>query len=181
MVLVLVLFTGCRGAGAFLKVAFAVGYVALRAAAAATARHASSGTPTETVACVCTPVRHGSTWCERSQDGADQCAIQCDAGFVYRDGICAPQPTFSRAAAVETLNRAIDAAQECRVAGGPIGASHARITFAPTGEVTDVELEPPYAGTDVGDCLEKKFRRAAVPDFEGDAVTVGKTFTLAPW
>lgn len=183
MVLILVIFTGCRGAGAFLRVAFAVGYVALRTAAVASVASRSSDStrlPEETSICGCTPVPHGASWCERSLDGVDQCAMQCDVGFVYRDGVCARESVFSRAAAVQTLDRAIDAAQECRMDGGPIGPSHARITFAPTGEVTDVELEAPYAGTSVGECIEKKFRRAAVPDFDGDAVTVGKTFTIAP-
>ncbi len=122
MVLILVVFTGCRGMGGALKIAFAVGYIALRTAAvAAASRHGSSDTERlpatpEVSICGCRTVPHGSTWCEQNQDGADQCAIECEPGFVYRDGICAQESTFSRAAAVQSLDRAIDSAQECRVA-----------------------------------------------------------------
>ncbi len=185
MVLVLVIFTGCRGGGAFLRAAFAVGYVALRTAAvAAAAHHDSSDAPPEPAttaanACSCNPVPRGSTWCEQTADGTAQCAIECDPGFVFRDGVCAQESTFSRTAAAQSLERAIESAQECKATGNPIGPSHARITFAPSGEVTDVVLEPPYAGTAVGQCIEQKLRRASVPDFDGDAVTVGKNFTLA--
>lgn len=157
MVFVLVIFTGCKGMGGFVKVAFAVAYVA--AVAATHSSHGSSNDPPPEEP-VATPT--------------------CDPGFVLRGDLCVPQPTFSPDAAAQSLARQIDAAQECRASNGPVGTSHARITFASSGEVTNVELEPPYAGTEVGTCVEKHLRRAAVPEYDGDPITVGKYFSIAP-
>jgi hypothetical protein len=158
MVLVLVVFTGCKGAGTAFKVAFAVGYVALRAAAASAASHHESSEPSEP---------------------EPEPVATCEPGFVLRDGGCVwGSSQFSRAAAAQSVNAAFDSAKACRVADGPIGTSHARITFDVNGVVIGVALEPPYAGTPVGACVEKKLRDATVPPFEGDPVTVGRDFTL---
>jgi hypothetical protein len=92
MVLVLVIFTGCRGAGALIKGAVLVGYVALHVAAAAAKSRSSTPAPPESPqeTCGCAPVPNGQTWCEK-HDGDLQCVLQCDDRFVFRDGICAPR------------------------------------------------------------------------------------------
>jgi hypothetical protein len=93
MVLVLTIFTGCKGMGALFKVAAVVAYVGVRAAvAAAASSHGSSSsesTRQDPDTCTCAPVNHGSTWCER-QEGEDRCVLQCDAGWNFRDGLCVP-------------------------------------------------------------------------------------------
>jgi hypothetical protein len=90
-----------------------------------------------------------------------------------------PPRTLSRDAAAKSLGRAIDRArEECRDENPTLGPGHARITFARSGEVTDVSVDPPYGGTPMGDCVANLLRRAAVPPFDGEAVSVGKTFQI---
>lgn len=90
MLVVLVVFTGCKGAGTILKVAFVAAYVGVRAIAAA--NHSQpSAPPPERSDCTCVPVDHGDTWCERTE-GEDRCVLQCQSGFVFRDGLCVPAP-----------------------------------------------------------------------------------------
>jgi len=38
----------------------------------------------------------------------------------------------------------------------------------------------PFGGTPVGGCVANVFRRAKIPAFSGDAVTVSKSFTISP-
>jgi hypothetical protein len=53
------------------------------------------------------------------------------------------------------------------------------VTFAPSGRVTQANLQgPPFAGTATGSCIAKAFRSSSVPPFEGDPVTVSKTVNL---
>lgn len=94
MVLILVIFTGCKGAGTFLRVAAVVAYVGIRTAVAVAASSRSSSSSSEASkpdpnSCTCAPVNHGSTWCER-RDGEDTCVLQCDAGWNFRGGVCVP-------------------------------------------------------------------------------------------
>lgn len=92
MLVVLVVFTGCKGAGTILKVAFVAAYVGVRVAVAASHSHSQSNEPPpENPQCTCAPVDHGDTWCERNE-GEDRCVLQCTSGFVYRDGLCVQAP-----------------------------------------------------------------------------------------
>lgn len=100
MILVLAIFTGCKGAGAILKVAFVAAYVGLRvAAAAASSTHSSSSSsessspPPESTECKCAPVEHGETWCQRVE-GEYGCVLECDSGWIYRDGICVAREVY---------------------------------------------------------------------------------------
>lgn len=93
MAFVLVVFTGCKGMGALVKVAAVALYVGARVAIAAAAAHHESGPPPDPPAqeCGCAPVQNGKTWCER-QEGEDRCVLQCESGYLYRDGLCVPDP-----------------------------------------------------------------------------------------
>jgi hypothetical protein len=99
MLLVLVVFTGCKGMGALVKVAFVAAYVAtyvgVKAIAASSKRSSSesSSPPPESNACSCAPVAHGQTWCERI-NGDYQCVLECESGHVFRDGICVPREVY---------------------------------------------------------------------------------------
>jgi hypothetical protein len=67
----------------------------------------------------------------------------------------------------------------CKRADGPTGSGHAKITFAPSGNVTSVEIDGgPFPGTSVGGCVAGKFRGAHVPAFSGGPTTVGKSFSV---
>lgn len=82
---------------------------------------------------------------------------------------------FDRAAAARALGVGVTT---CERPGDPSGPGHARVTFAPSGHVTAVDVDPPYAGTAAGACVRDRFRAATVPAFAGAPLTVGKTFTL---
>jgi hypothetical protein len=41
-------------------------------------------------------------------------------------------------------------------------------------------MGPPFAGTPVGGCVAGVFKRARVPAFSGDPVTVSKSFSIIP-
>jgi hypothetical protein len=53
------------------------------------------------------------------------------------------------------------------------------VRFAPSGRATSAVVESgPFAGTVTGGCIATTFRKARVPPFTGDYVTVKKTITL---
>lgn len=67
----------------------------------------------------------------------------------------------------------------CKRADGPTGGGHAKITFAPSGNVQSVEIDGgPFPGTAVGGCVAGKFRGAHIAPFSGGPVTVGKSFSI---
>ena len=66
----------------------------------------------------------------------------------------------------------------CKRADGPTGAGHLKVTFQPSGSVSAVEMEPPYAGTPTGACIAQRFRGATVPAFSGSSLSVGKGFAI---
>jgi hypothetical protein len=84
-------------------------------------------------------------------------------------------PAFDRPRAARAL--AVDVSS-CKRAGGPPGSGHLRVTFQPSGAVSGVDVDAPYAGTAAGACVAQRYRGASVPAFSGGALTVGKTFTL---
>jgi len=97
---------------------------------------------------------------------------------------------FSRVAETGKVGRPFDrgaAAAEigsirfvaCRAPGGPTGGGHIQITFAQDGTATSAIVDqPPFAGTDVGECISERFMAARVPPFLGNPVKVGKSFTI---
>jgi hypothetical protein len=77
------------------------------------------------------------------------------------------------------LSQAASQASSCKKPGDPSGTTGVTITFAPSGRVTSAILSgPPFAGTATGSCIASTLRRASVPPFEGDRVTVSKTVVI---
>ena len=88
-------------------------------------------------------------------------------------------PPFSKASAISALGAAAGAAGGCKKPGGPTGSGKVQVTFAPSGRVTSATvMGGPFAGTAVGGCVAGAFRRAKVPAFSGNAVTVSKSFAI---
>ncbi|HXK19756.1 MAG TPA: hypothetical protein VNG33_18220, partial [Polyangiaceae bacterium] len=88
-------------------------------------------------------------------------------------------PPFSKASAISALGGAAGSAGGCKKPGGPTGVGKVQVTFAPSGKVTSATvMGPPFAGTAVGGCVAGAFRRAHVPAFSGNAVTVSKSFAI---
>jgi len=90
-----------------------------------------------------------------------------------------PAGPFDRAAAAAALNGSAAQASACRKEGDPSGVASVVITFAPSGRVTSANISgPPFAGTQTGGCIAAALRKARVPAFEGDRVTVSKTVVI---
>jgi predicted Zn finger-like uncharacterized protein len=88
-------------------------------------------------------------------------------------------PPFSKASAISALGAAAGSAGGCKKAGGPTGVGKVQVTFAPSGRVTTATvMGPPFSGTAVGGCVASAFKRAKVPAFSGNAVTVSKSFAI---
>jgi predicted Zn finger-like uncharacterized protein len=86
---------------------------------------------------------------------------------------------FNKSAAVAQLTSASNSAQSCKKGGGPTGSGKVQVTFAPSGRVTSATVQGgPFAGTPTGGCVASLFRRAKVPPFSGDAITVSKSFMI---
>jgi hypothetical protein len=86
---------------------------------------------------------------------------------------------FSVSAAQVALTQAAANAGGCAKPGGPSGSGKATVTFAPSGRVTTANVTtPPFAGTPVGGCVAGQFRKARVPAFAGNPVTVSKSFNI---
>ena len=84
---------------------------------------------------------------------------------------------FDRGAAAGALG-AVNLSS-CKKADGPTGSGHVKVTFAPSGVVSAVEVDqPPFSGTAVGGCIAQKYRGAKIPAFNSTPVTVGKSFSL---
>lgn len=86
-------------------------------------------------------------------------------------------PPFDRSVAARSLG-AVDVTS-CKRPGGPTGAGHVSMTFAPDGSVATAQVDqPPFAGTAVGDCVAARFRGTRVPAFSGSSVKLGKSFVI---
>jgi hypothetical protein len=89
--------------------------------------------------------------------------------------------SFNKDAAVAALSVAASQATVCKRPEGPWGSGRAVVTFASSGRVTTANFTgDPFGGTAVGGCVASVFRRAKIPPFSGDPVTVSKSFTIAP-
>jgi len=90
-----------------------------------------------------------------------------------------PGTEFDPAAARSALASAAAQASACRKDGDPSGTANLTITFAPSGRVTSAQIQgPPFSGTATGGCIASTMRRASVPAFSGDHVTVSKTIVV---
>jgi hypothetical protein len=84
---------------------------------------------------------------------------------------------FDKAAAVAAISEVN--LTKCKATNAAKGDGHVMITFGPGGTVqTAIVDKGPWVGTPVAKCMAKEFRKAKVPAFKGDAVTVGKLFHL---
>lgn len=89
--------------------------------------------------------------------------------------------SFDKGAAIAALSGAAAQASGCKRPGGPTGSGKAIVTFAPSGRVTSANVSGgEFGGSPVGSCVASVFRRASVPAFNGDPVTVSKSFNIAP-
>ncbi|AKU99259.1 serine/threonine protein kinase [Labilithrix luteola] len=62
--------------------------------------------------------------------------------------------------------------------GNVTGPGTASVTFGTDGTVTNVTIDPPYAGTKEGDCAAGQFRRVKVNPFVGSPQTVRHSFDV---
>jgi hypothetical protein len=86
---------------------------------------------------------------------------------------------FRVSAAQVALTQAAANAGSCAKPGGPTGAGKAQVTFATSGRVTSANVTSgPFVGNAVGGCVASVFRRARVPAFSGNPVTVSKSFMI---
>jgi predicted Zn finger-like uncharacterized protein len=89
--------------------------------------------------------------------------------------------SFNTDAAKAQLAMMASQSTVCKRPEGPWGTGRAVITFASSGRVTTANVTgDPFGGTAVGGCVANVFRRAKIPPFSGDSVTVSKSFTIAP-
>lgn len=83
---------------------------------------------------------------------------------------------FDRGAAAGALG-AVNV-QSCKRPDGPTGTGHVKVTFVPDGSTSTVTVDGSFAGTDVGACIEGRYRLVRVPPFTGTLTNVGKSFTV---
>lgn len=82
---------------------------------------------------------------------------------------------FDRAAAASSLS-SIDLSK-CKSTNMPKGDGHVLVKFAPAGNAMEASVDKgPLMGTPTAKCVVDKFKKAKVPAFTGDAVSVGKSF-----
>jgi hypothetical protein len=90
----------------------------------------------------------------------------------------APAPsgaTFDKEAAASAIS-SVDLTK-CRTTNAEKGDGHVMITFAPGGVASKAVIDKgPWVGTPVAKCLASQFKKATIPAFSGEPVTVGKIF-----
>ena len=84
-------------------------------------------------------------------------------------------PPFDRPAAARALG--INVAS-CKRGDGPAGVGHVKVTFQPSGSVSAVDVDAPYAGTATGACVAQRYRGVSVPAFAGGPLSAGKSFVI---
>jgi outer membrane biosynthesis protein TonB len=86
---------------------------------------------------------------------------------------------FDKAAAGTALTSAAQEASGCRKEGDPSGVAVVHVTFSNAGRATRAVIEgPPFAGTQTGGCIAATLRKATVPPYGGDRVTVTKKVVI---
>ena len=66
---------------------------------------------------------------------------------------------------------------KCKSTNAAAGDGHVMITFTPGGLAQNAVVDKgPWIGTPVARCMQKEFKKAKIPAFKGDSVTVGKSF-----
>jgi predicted Zn finger-like uncharacterized protein len=107
---------------------------------------------------------------------AGESEIACHMRLATHGAGCQTETApFDRAAAARALGVNMTS---CKRAEGPTGSGHVKVTFQPSGSVSAVEVDPPFAGTATGACIARRYREVAIPAFSGSALSVGKTFAV---
>lgn len=88
----------------------------------------------------------------------------------------ARRPPFDRGASAQRLEAAAFEAAKCR--GDLSGDGHAQITFANSGQVASVALQPPFDAAPVKACIDAAFNAVRAPSFHGAPVVVGVRFYI---
>jgi hypothetical protein len=66
---------------------------------------------------------------------------------------------------------------KCKATNAARGEGHVTITFGTDGAAQSAQIDKgPWLGTPTAKCMIKEFKKAKIPAFRGEAVTVGKTF-----
>ena len=87
------------------------------------------------------------------------------------------ESTFDRAGAQASLAESVESLPICS-RGEVDGPGVVDVAFDPNGQVATVRLSGPYAGTQTGACVARRFARATVGPFNGPAVSMRVRFTL---
>jgi hypothetical protein len=107
-----------------------------------------------------------------------------DAGSGSPPAASPPPGAFDVQAAAKALDEAAGALGPCAgLPGAPGGhvMGHVTVQFASSGAVSLAKVDTPsLAGTDAGACIATRFAQLHIPPFAGAAVTVGRSFDLAP-
>jgi hypothetical protein len=108
----------------------------------------------------CDPYRGGRFWRDDPLEGS------------FRDG---PRPDWG--AITLALSRV--EVQACWREGGPTGRGRVTLVFGNDGHVQSATIAtPPFARTEVAQCLFERFRYVEVPPFRGISLTVSRTFKI---
>jgi hypothetical protein len=82
---------------------------------------------------------------------------------------------FDKQAAVTAIGGV--SLHKCKATNAAKGEGHVMITFAPSGGAQSATIDRgPWVGTPVAKCMAKEFKKATVPAFKGEPITVGKVF-----
>lgn len=156
---------------AFVAMVSVTSFVVVRSRPTTTAAaRASDAQPSEAASTPSTPAK----CCPGESEIACQMRISAGAACGGESPRTSPQ-AFDRPAAARALGISVSS---CKRTDGPTGAGHVKVTFQPSGSVSAVEVEAPYAGTATGACIAQRYRGATVPAFTGGPLAVGKTFAI---
>ena len=86
-----------------------------------------------------------------------------------------PAAPFDRAAAVRAMGISVAG---CKRAEGPTGPGRVKVTFQPSGAVSAVVVDAPYAGTATGVCIAKRYASVSIPAFADHPLSAGKSFVI---
>ncbi|MEB2310525.1 MAG: zinc-ribbon domain-containing protein [Sorangiineae bacterium] len=116
---------------------------------------------------------------EKSAADAKEEPKKADDKVAVKENPSSGLASFDKGAAISALSSAASAATGCKRPDGPTGTGRAVVTFAPSGRVTSANVSGgEFGGSSVGGCVASVFRRAHVPPFSGNSVTVSKSFTI---
>lgn len=87
-------------------------------------------------------------------------------------------PSLNRGAALAALANASVTASRCTFPDSPTGEGRVQVTFDPSGTVVGVRVPAPFEGTQSGPCIQRAFRSARIPAFNGAPVVLKRRFRI---